>query len=335
MSDRTIAHRSTSPSRPITRRRALAAIAAPAVMALAAACGGGSATSSAQPTATVSPSPSASASSYPMTVTAANGDVIVAAQPHGIVSLSPTATEMLFAVGAGTQVKAVDDQSSYPANAPRTKLSGFQPNAEAVAGYNPDLVVISNDSNGLLDSLKALKIPTLLLPAAATLQDAYGQTSLLGKVTGHADQASAVVADMQKRISAATASVPAKVKGWKIYHEVDQTYYSVTSGTFIGSIYTMFGLKNIADAAGNTAGGYPKLSAEFVVKAAPDVIVLADSQCCGQSITTLAKRPAFAEVPAVKNGLVLTVPDDIASRWGPRTADLTETVAAALAKAGQ
>lgn len=312
-------------------RRAAAALAAPIALALLAACGSGESTSAATPDPTTA---SVTASSFPVTVSAANGEVTIAEQPTKIVSLAPTATETLFAIGAGEQVVAVDDQSDYPEQAPRTKLSGFQPNAEAVAAYQPDLVVASNDANGLVDSLEALKIPTLLLPAAATLDEAYEQIETLGTATGNLDTATDVRKDVEARIAAAVASVPATAKGLKIYHELDPSFYTVTSKTFIGSIYSLFGLTNIADAAADQAGGYPQLSAEFIVKAAPDVIVLADSECCGQSQASVAKRPAFDTVPAVKNGMVVTVSDDVASRWGPRTADFAEAVAAALAKAG-
>lgn len=312
-------------------RRAAAALAAPIALALLAACGSGETTSAATPDPTTA---SVTASSFPVTVSAANGEVTIAEQPTKIVSLAPTATETLFAIGAGEQVVAVDDQSDYPEQAPRTKLSGFQPNAEAVAAYQPDLVVASNDANGLVDSLEALKIPTLLLPAAATLDEAYEQIETLGTATGNLDTATDVRKDVEARIAAAVASVPATAKGLKIYHELDPSFYTVTSKTFIGSIYSLFGLTNIADAAADQAGGYPQLSAEFIVKAAPDVIVLADSECCGQSQASVAKRPAFDTVPAVKNGMVVTVSDDVASRWGPRTADFAEAVAAALAKAG-
>lgn len=312
-------------------RRAAAALAAPIALALLAACGSGETTSAATPDPTTA---SVTASSFPITVSAANGEVTIAEQPTKIVSLAPTATETLFAIGAGEQVVAVDDQSDYPEQAPRTKLSGFQPNAEAVAAYQPDLVVASNDANGLVDSLEALKIPTLLLPAAATLDEAYEQIETLGTATGNLDTATDVRKDVEARIAAAVASVPATAKGLKIYHELDPSFYTVTSKTFIGSIYSLFGLTNIADAAADQAGGYPQLSAEFIVKAAPDVIVLADSECCGQSQASVAKRPAFDTVPAVKNGMVVTVSDDVASRWGPRTADFAEAVAAALAKAG-
>jgi iron complex transport system substrate-binding protein len=237
---------------------------------------------------------------------------------------------MLFAIGAGSQVKAVDSTSNYPKQAPVTKLSAFTPNAEAIAAYKPDLVVLSDDMNGIVKALGALKVPTLQLSAAKALDDTYSQLETLGDATGHADKAGAVEADMQRRIKKAVASVPSSVKGMRVYHELDQTYYSATSSTFIGGVYKLFGLENIADGAPNSSSGYPQLSAEYVVGQAPDLIVLADTVCCQQTPETVAQRPAFDTVPAVKEHRVLGVDDDVAARWGPRVADFVESVATEL-----
>jgi iron complex transport system substrate-binding protein len=268
--------------------------------------------------------------SWPVTVTGDNGEVTIDAQPENIVSLSATATEMLFAIGAGPQVEAVDSTSNYPTDAPVTDLAAFTPNAEAIAGYEPDLVVLSDDMNGIVDALGALKVPTLQLGAAATLDDSYAQLETLGDATGHADDAAKVATDMQDRIDAAVESVGDGAKGMSVYHELDPTYYSVGSSTFIGSVYGLFGLENIADSAADAAGGYPQLSAEYVVGEAPDLIVLADTVCCDQTAEALAGRPAFDTVPAVKEGRVLEASDDVASRWGPRIADFAESVADTL-----
>lgn len=314
----------------IRRRAALTLLAAP-VLALVAGCG--STSSTAGTTAGGSTTPASSAtSSFPVTVPGASGSLTLTSAPKRIVSLFPSATETLFAIGAGPQVIAVDDQSTYPAKAPRTKLSGFQPNAEAVAKYQPDLVVVSNDTNGLVSTLKKLQIPVLLQPAPRTLDESYAQELALGLATGHRQQAEQVVAGVKARIAAAVASMPTSGKSSKVYHELDPTYYSATSDTFIGSIYKLFGLQNIADAAKAAAssGGYPQLSAEYVVSAAPELIVLADSQCCGQTPAAVAKRPAFSTVPAVKDGRVVAIGDDISSRWGPRVAEFAEAVAKAL-----
>lgn len=269
-------------------------------------------------------------SAFPVTVTADNGEVTIEEQPDTIVSMSATATEMLFAIGAGDQVEAVDDTSNYPEDAPTTDLSAFTPNAEAIAAYEPDLVVLSDDLNGIVDALDALAVPTLLLGAADTLEDSYAQLEVLGEATGHEEEATEVADEMRERIEAAVASVPAEAQGTKVYHELDPTLFSASSETFIGSIYTQLGLENIADGAEGAQGGYPQLSAEYVVGEAPGLIVLADTICCEQSAETVAQRPAFDTVPAVQEGRILEANDDIASRWGPRIAEFAESVAAAL-----
>ena len=199
-----------------------------------------------------------------------------AAAPQRIISLSPTATESLFAIGAGRQVVAVDDQSDYPKQAPHTALSGFTPNIEAIAGYKPDLVVVSYDPNGLVATLRGLGIRVLVQDAATNLDEAYAQIQQLGALTGHAKQAAALVARMKERIAELVAAGTRRARGLTVYHELEPDLYSVTSSTFIGRVYALFGLKNIADAADAGGTGYPKLSAEYVVSQSPDIVVLAD-----------------------------------------------------------
>ena len=255
-----------------------------------------------------------------------------AAHQPRIVSLSPTATESRFAIGAGDEVVAVDDQSNYPAAAPHTKLSGYEPNLEAIARYEPDLVVASFDPGGLVKGLKKLGVRVLLQPAAKNLSDAYAQIEALGVETGHADGAKRVIADMRARIAQLTqsASLPT---GVRVYHEISPDYYSATSKTFIGSIYRRLGARNIADQAGGKAPDYPQLSAEYIVSSDPDLIVLSDTKCCGQTPEKVAHRPGWSGIAAVRNGNVVPVDDDIASRWGPRTVQFVEIVARALAAA--
>jgi ABC-type Fe3+-hydroxamate transport system substrate-binding protein len=290
------------------------------------ACGGSSSTAGED-----SGDTGASDAGWPVTVTGDNGELTLDAQPEAIVSMSATATEMLFAIGAGPQVEAVDNTSNYPEDAPVTDLSAFTPNAEAIAGYDPDLVVLSDDMNGIVDALGALDIPVLQLTAAQTLDDSYAQLETLGAATGHADDAAKVVTDMQDRIEAAVESAGGSGEGLRVYHELDPTFYSAASSTFIGSVYELFGLENIADGAEDASGGYPQLSAEYVVGQAPDLVVLADTICCEQSAETFAQRPAFDTLPAVQEDRVLAANDDVASRWGPRVADFAESVAETLA----
>ena len=251
--------------------------------------------------------------------------------PKRIVSLSPTATESLFAIGAGPQVVAVDDQSDYPAQAPRTSLSGFTPNVEAIAGYRPDLVVVSYDPNGLVATLRGLGIRVLVQDAATNLAGAYAQVAALGRITGHARQASRLVASMKAKIAALLDKATARARGLTVYHELGPDLYSVTSNTFIGRVYALFGLKNIADAADTGGTGYPKLSPEYVVSQSPDVVVLADINCCAQTPRTVAARPGWSHVAAVRTGTIVRIDDSIASRWGPRIVNFVRAVAGALA----
>jgi iron complex transport system substrate-binding protein len=250
-----------------------------------------------------------------------------AATPQRIVSLSPTATEDLFAIGAGPQVVAVDDQSNYPANAPKTKLSGYTPNAEAIASYRPDLVVVSSNPNGLVAALAKLHIRTLLQPPARNLEGTYAQLRRLGAVTGNAAGAAAAVKGLRRRIAQVVASMPAGAKGLTFYEELSPDYYSATSKTFAGQVLTLLGLKDIADAADRTGSGYPKLSAEYIVAANPDLVVLADTKCCGQTAASVKARPGWGSISAVTRGGVVGVSDDVASRWGPRIVEFLRAVA--------
>ena len=267
---------------------------------------------------------------FPVTVTVQNGKVTVPKRPIRIVSLSPTATETLFAIGAGRQVVAVDDQSDYPRAAPRTSLSGFTPNVEAIAGYRPDLVVVSYDPKGLVDALTKLGIPVLHQNAAVSFKGAYQQIRQLGKVTDHEAAANALVKRMKTQIAAVVSRWKEKATGRTVYHELSPDFFSLTSGTFAGGVYRLFGLKNIADAADKDGFGYPQLSAEYIVATSPDVIILADSICCAQKPSTVRSRAGWDRISAVRTGSIAMIHDSVASRWGPRLVQFVRAVAAAL-----
>jgi iron complex transport system substrate-binding protein len=270
----------------------------------------------------------------PLVVLAALAALLVApagafaALPHRIVSLSPTATESLFAIGAGKQVVAVDNQSDYPKRAPHTSLSGYTPNVEAIANYNPDLVVLEFDPGDTASGLRALGIRVLIQSTAKDLAGAYAQIRRLGVVTGHRKTANALVKRMKKQIARAVASAPKR--SLTVYHELTPDFYSATSSTFIGRIYKLFGLRNIADAAEGAGSGFPKLSAEYILSANPQVIVLADTRCCGQNAATVKARPGWSTISAVRTGAIASVDDSIASRWGPRIVQFVRAVARTL-----
>jgi iron complex transport system substrate-binding protein len=270
------------------------------------------------------------AAAFPVTV----GEVTLQERPEKIVSLSPTATEMLFAIDAGQQVTAVDDNSNYPPEAPKSDLSGFTPNAEAVAAKSPDLVVMSDDTNKIVEQLTKLKVPVYLAPTAKTLDDSYRQLADLGKLTGHPEKAADVVQRMKDDIAKLVNDLPQRSEKLTYFHELGPELYTATSKTFIGSIYSLAGLVNIADPAdaNGAAGGYPQLSQESIVKANPDLVFLADTKCCKQSLEAVRARAGWAGVTAVRTGQVVPLDDDIASRWGPRIVDLLREVVAAVAK---
>jgi cobalamin transport system substrate-binding protein len=255
--------------------------------------------------------------------------------PEAVISLSPTATEMLFAIGAGDQVIAVDPFSNYPAEAAEkmTELSAFEPNVEAIAGYEPDLVITDGTNVDLLDQFDALRIAHWEGPAAVTLDDTYAQIEQLGEVTGHEAEAAAVVSSMEEDIAAVVADVPEPETPLTYYHELDDTYFSVTSDTFIGNVYSQFGLRNIADEAEGDAGPYPQLNAEFIISSDPDLIFLACTKYCSTTAATVAQRPGWDTIAAVTNGNVVELDDDIASRWGPRVVDYMRVVSDAVTAA--
>ena len=165
--------------------------------------------------------------------------------PRRIVSLSPTATEMLFAIGAGDLVVAADQFSNYPADAPTTDLDGWQPNVEAIAGFEPDLVVTQSPIEGL----EAIGIENLALPSAVVIADVYAQIEQLGAVTGHVGDAAEVVLQIQTGIADFLSTLPERDEPLTYYHELDTTLFTATSSTFVGQVYDMLGLINVADAA--------------------------------------------------------------------------------------
>ncbi len=327
--------------------RLAAALGAAAVCAAALAGCGSSASStapvasatatSATTSASTSAAASAGAAAFPVTVKAGNGAVTIKSEPARIVSLSPTLTEDLYKIGAGGQVVAVDSDSDYPAGIPKTSLSGLTPNLEAIARYNPSLVVASQDSGGLVAGLAKLGIPVLIEPAVPTIAAAYAQIQQVGQATGHAAQAAALVAGMRQQIAADVKQAGAAHQALTYYWELSANpFYSATSATFIGQVVGLFGLKNIADKAAKPAdAGYPQLSQEYIVTARPQVIFLADNQAAdgGQSPAVVAKRPGWAGIPAVRDHEVIGLNDDVASRWGPRIPQLVAEIAQAVEQA--
>jgi iron complex transport system substrate-binding protein len=276
----------------------------------------------------------AAATKYPITVKFGGYTTTITKKPTKIISLSPSATEILYAVGAGSQILAVDNLSNYPANAPVSEISAFEPSVEAILAKKPDLVLLSIDSTKapqIRNALVKLGIPVLMEKAPATLKDVYAENTLLAKVTDRQAGAVKLNASMAKSIKEILAKAKKSSK-IRIFHELDDTYYSVTSNTFIGKVYKDFGAVNIADAAaGADNSGYPQLSAEYLLKSDPQVIFLADAQY-GVTADSVSKRAGWSQISAVKNKKIVELPADIPSRWGPRLVDFYQLIGASLAK---
>ncbi|WKD61275.1 Vitamin B12-binding protein precursor [Corynebacterium ciconiae DSM 44920] len=272
---------------------------------------------------------SATAEAFPVTLAAGRDgeEVTIENQPTAIVSLSPTATETLFAIDAGEAVVAADSYSYYPPEAPTTDLSGFTPNAEAVLEYQPDLVVVSQDSNDIVDSLTAAKVPVLVMGAPDDLDGAYSQMEQLGAATGHVADAASVVAETTRAIEDAVAEVGDKAKGRSYYHEVDPSFYTITNDSFLGDIYSQFGMTSIAADGDNP---FPQLNPEAIISANPDVIFLGDAGEGGESAASVAQRPGFNTIPAVKDDAIVELDPDLSSRWSPRIADFVQSLVPTL-----
>lgn len=261
---------------------------------------------------------------FPVTV----GDLTLDSQPERIVSLSPTVTEMLFAIGAGDQVVAVDEFSNYPPEAPTTELSGFEINTEAVAEYDPDLVIISSYPDAI-PQFEAIGIPVFLAPDdPVTVDDVYAQITDLGALTGRVDEAASLVDQMSGDLDKLVAEAPARAEPLRYYIEIDDTYWTYTADSIVGSLFSMVGLENIASEPGTAS---IQLTAEAIVDADPQLIFLTDAEF-GVDAEALAARDGWADIEAVRTGQVVPLDTDIASRWGPRIVDLMETVVGAVSQ---
>lgn len=251
--------------------------------------------------------------------------------PQAIISLSPTSTEMLYAIGAGDQVLAVDDFSNYPPDAAEKMqgLSGYTPNVEAIVGLEPDLVITDGTNADLISQLEALGVPHWEGYAALSFDDVYAEIEQLGAVTGNVGEAAELVGQMQADVEDIKAGLPDLDEPLTYYHELDNTFFSVTSDTFIGAVYAEIGLVNIADAVGD-GNPYPQLSAEFILSEDPDLIFLACTKYCGETAESVAVRDGWDTLTAVRTGGVIPLDDDVASRWGPRIVDLLRAAGQAV-----
>lgn len=271
----------------------------------------------------------AGAATFPRTITdSSNTKVTIAAPPKRIVSLSPAATEILFAIGAGDRVVGTDKFSNYPEAATKTsKVDYSKPDPEAVLALNPDLVIMVTRQEEQVKQFRDLKLTVLYFEEAATVDGVFDSIALFGDLTGQDTQARQLVASMRTRVDAITSKLGGVTKGPRVFYEITSDLYTASPETFIGSMLTLLKAQNVA--AGATSD-FPQLTAEAVIAADPEVIFLADAEFLSQGPETVAARPGWANMSAVKYRRIYPIDDDVASRPGPRIVEAMEIAAKAL-----
>ncbi len=250
-----------------------------------------------------------------------------------IVSMSPTHTETLFALGLGEFVVAVDSESDFPEAAQavrRDDLFADSADLGPLLALDPDVVIIGDDPTGLAGRLDASGVASFSGPPATSLADVYAQIRGIATIVGRADLGDDLVASMEASVAATIASLPDRT-GLSYFHEIDPSLVTITPGTFLDSVYGELGLVSIVPA---DPSGFAQLTSDQVVKANPAVVILADFECCAVTAEVLARRPGWSGVAAVSNGAVVELDDYMVGRWGPRVVELVERVAAGVASAG-
>jgi len=305
-------------------RRSFLGLLVAFLVAFTASCGAATSTSSATPAA----SPSASPAAFPVTVSDFQGrSVAIAARPVRIVSIGPSNTEFLFALGGGDRVVGVDDFSDEPAAAKtKDKVGGVKVNLEKVASLRPDLVVSTKFSDGTIEKLQTIA-PAVLVVDPQTAADVGKTAILLGNAIGaNGDK---LAADIEARLSAVRGKTATTTKP-RVFHEIDASDpakpFTVGPGSFVDDLITIAGGTNAAARAGSA---YPQLSLEEIVRIDPETIVLADADY-GVTAEQVAARPGWSAISAVKNKRIFSIASSLVSRPGPRLAEGAEAYAKLL-----
>jgi len=306
------------------RQRLFAFLAA--LLFVLASCGPAATAPTTAPSATPTATPTAPAAAFPATITDFQGrTVALAAQPKRIVSIGPSNTEFLYALGAGDRVVGRDDFSDTPAPAQQVeKVGGVKVNIEKVVSLRPDLVVSVKFSDGTIERIAGAGIPVLVVDPQS-LEDVTRTAILLGHAVG-AD-GDGLARTIQQQLDALKQKVAAAATRPRVFHEVDATEpskpFTVGPGSYINDLIVLAGGANIAAATGSA---YPQISLEEVVRSDPEVIVLGDADY-GTTPEQVAARPGWSVISAVKNRKIFAVSDSLVSRPGPRVVEAAEAYA--------
>lgn len=299
-------------------RRGLLAILPGLVLALLAACGG-TPSAPAAPTEVPSASPAPTAAAFPVTVRDFQDRATTLAQrPERIVSIGPSNTEFLFALGAGARVVGVDDFSNFPQEATtKEKVGGVKVSLEKVVSLRPDLVVSVKFSDGTIEGIAAAGIPVIVIDPQR-LADVARTAVVLGTAVGARGQD--LASDIEAKLESLRGRTGSLTRP-RVFHEVDASDptkpFTVGPGSFIDELIAIAGGVNVASGAPSQ---YPQLSLEEVVRSDPEVIVLGDADY-GVTAEQVAARPGWSGITAVRTGRIFPVSADLVSRPGPRVAD--------------
>lgn len=269
------------------------------------------------------------AGTYPLTVTDDLGrQVTFERAPLRIVSLAPSHSESVCAVGACGKLVGVDTNSDFPAGLADVSVVGdaFAPNVEAIVALAPDLV-LADEYSSVHVALEPLGI-TVYAGTPQTYDEVLAFLTLLGAILDQGEQAGAVVAEIEATVAAVAERVGGAPRP-TVFIELDPTPYSAGPASYLGTILDKAGGENIVTAS---MGDFPRVDPEFVVAADPDFIVLTDAPF-GESAATVAARPGWGRLAAVVGGRVLELGVDdvnILARAGPRVGDAVALLARLL-----
>ena len=248
-----------------------------------------------------------------------------------IVSLSPTHTETVAALGALSLLVGVDELSDHPDGVQDLHIDGVSADTAdltAIVALEPDLVLVGEDFSDIEGALADAGIATVVGPPATSLDEVYRQILDIASAIGRDDEGTQLVDDLQQRVDAIVQDVAeVGLDSPTFFHEFNPDLATPTEPGLLADLYGQLGLTNIAAPNGQPTG---RLTSDEVIAANPTVIVLADAECCGVTAERVASRPGWAELSAVQNGTIVAIPDALAQRWGPRTVDLIELVGGAL-----
>ena len=297
---------------------AVPATATPAPVAATAAPTPTPAPATATPTPTPEPAPT-EPPPFPVTIEDSDGvAVTLDAAPQRIISYSPGATEIVFAVGAGDRVIAVDEFSYYPPEtADLEKLAFSNPSPEPALALAPDLVIMATQQREQVAQFRSLGMTVLFIDSGNSLDEVFGTIEQFGRITGNREQAADLVASMRTRIDAVTAVIAGVEEGPRTFFELTADLYTVGPETFVGNVLTLAKARNIATGA---TSPFPQLTAEAAIAADPEVVLLADG-AWGESLETVCARPGWDATSACINERVHPVDGDLTSRPGPRVVD--------------